>query len=50
MMWGDTVGLQEIVDRLKYYRDQHPGPFWEISPLLEKLATEGKTFADYDAA
>jgi len=48
MMWGDTEGLANIVDRLKHYQAEHPGPFWEISPLLIRLASEGKTFADFD--
>ena len=48
MMWGDTEGLANVVDRLKHYQAEHPGPFWEISPLLIRLAEEGKTFADYD--
>jgi len=48
MMWADSVGLAEVVERLKHYQAQHPGPFWEISPLLERLAAEGKGFADFD--
>ena len=44
MHYGDSVGLKTVVERLKHYQDKH-GDFFKPSALLEKLASEGKTFA-----
>lgn len=41
MFWADTVGLSEIVERIKHYSATVGGAHWELSPLLEKLASEG---------
>jgi len=43
MYYADKVGLQNIVGKLKAYGTKL-GPKFVISPLLEKLAAEGKTF------
>jgi 3-hydroxyacyl-CoA dehydrogenase len=43
MWYADTVGLGKILNRITTFS-------WEPAPLLKKLASEGKTFADYDAA
>jgi 3-hydroxyacyl-CoA dehydrogenase len=39
MWYGDSIGLDKVVAKLKQY---DPGA--QISPLLEKLAKEGKKF------
>jgi 3-hydroxyacyl-CoA dehydrogenase len=44
MHYGDSVGLDKVVERLKHYQDKH-GDFFKPAALLEKLASEGKTFA-----
>ena len=43
MFYADTVGLKTVVDKLKAYGDRM-GPGFTISPLLEKMAAEGKSF------
>jgi 3-hydroxyacyl-CoA dehydrogenase len=43
MFYGDTVGLKAVVAKLKEYGPRL-GPDFTISPLLEKLAAEGKAF------
>ena len=43
MHYGDSVGLDKVVERLKHYQDKH-GDFFKPAALLEKLASEGKTF------
>jgi 3-hydroxyacyl-CoA dehydrogenase len=43
MFYGDTVGLKTVVDKLKEYGAKL-GRDFTISPLLEKLAAEGKSF------
>ena len=41
MYWADSVGLAEIVEKIKGYGDSLGGRRWEVSPLLERLAAEG---------
>ncbi|AMM23605.1 3-hydroxyacyl-CoA dehydrogenase NAD-binding domain-containing protein [Variovorax sp. PAMC 28711] len=43
MFYADTVGLDTVVAKLKAYGDRM-GPGFTLSPLLERLAAEGKTF------
>jgi 3-hydroxyacyl-CoA dehydrogenase len=47
MWYADTVGLKKVYDRVCEFHSQH-GELWEPAPLLERLAKEGRTFADYD--
>jgi 3-hydroxyacyl-CoA dehydrogenase len=49
MWYADTVGLKKVRDRIAGFHAQH-GEFWEPAPLLNKLASQGQTFAEYDAA
>jgi 3-hydroxyacyl-CoA dehydrogenase len=49
MFWADTVGLKQIYDRIVEFEQAH-GDRWKPAPLLEKLAEEGSTFADWNAA
>jgi 3-hydroxyacyl-CoA dehydrogenase len=41
MHWADSVGLAEIVDKIKAYGESLGGRHWELSPLLEQLAADG---------
>ena len=45
MFYADTVGLKTVVAKLKEY-GARMGAGFTISPLLEKLAAEGKRFQD----
>jgi 3-hydroxyacyl-CoA dehydrogenase len=45
MFYADTVGLRTVVAKLKEYGPKM-GKEFTISPLLEKLASEGKRFQD----
>jgi 3-hydroxyacyl-CoA dehydrogenase len=45
MFYGDTIGLKNVVAKLKEYGPQL-GAGFTISPLLEKFAAEGKRFQD----
>ncbi|ALO45491.1 3-hydroxyacyl-CoA dehydrogenase NAD-binding domain-containing protein [Pseudohongiella spirulinae] len=47
MFYADQVGLQKVYDRICEFRDTLGADFWQPAPLLEKLAKEGKTFADW---
>ncbi len=41
MFWADSVGLPEVVAKIREYGERLDGDHWELSPLMEKLATEG---------
>ncbi len=45
MFYGDTIGLKHVVAKLKAYGPKL-GSNFTISPLLEKLAAEGKRLQD----
>jgi 3-hydroxyacyl-CoA dehydrogenase len=47
MFWADSVGLGEIVDKIRSYGDALGGRHWELSPLLERLADEGGQLHTY---
>jgi 3-hydroxyacyl-CoA dehydrogenase len=47
-MWhADTVGLQKVYQRVCEFHKQH-GELWAPAPLLQRLAEECKTFAEFD--
>ena len=45
MFWADKVGLKTIAAKLQAFEKAH-GPWMAPSPLLLKLAEEGKGFGD----
>jgi 3-hydroxyacyl-CoA dehydrogenase len=49
MFYADTLGLARVLAKVKELREKH-GKAWAQSPLLERLAADGKTFAAFDAA
>ena len=40
MHWADSVGLAEIVERIRHYSASLGGSHWDLSPLLARLADE----------
>jgi len=50
MFWADQIGLKNIYDRICEFRDRYGEQYWKPAPLLEKLAGEGKTFAEWSRA
>jgi 3-hydroxyacyl-CoA dehydrogenase len=40
MYWADSIGLPEIVDRIRHYRETVGGRQWEQSTLLTRLSQE----------
>ncbi|HTC90673.1 MAG TPA: 3-hydroxyacyl-CoA dehydrogenase NAD-binding domain-containing protein, partial [Bryobacteraceae bacterium] len=44
MWYADTVGLKNVLDRIREFHAQH-GSFWEPAPLLNKLADQDQSFA-----
>jgi len=49
MWYADTVGLKRVYERVREFHKQF-GDVWEPAPLLRRLAEEGSTFAEWDAA
>ena len=48
MHYADHVGLKNVYDKICEFRDREGGEqYWKPAPLLEKLAREGKTFAEW---
>jgi 3-hydroxyacyl-CoA dehydrogenase len=47
MFHADVIGLQTVLSGVQKLRELH-GKVWTPSPLLERLAKEGKTFASLD--
>ena len=48
MHYADSVGIETIHRGVRRYHERH-GAWWEPSPLLERMAKEGTTFAEHDA-
>ena len=48
MFHAGLVGLERIYQRLCEFEKEH-GERWKPAPLLARLASERKTFADWDA-
>ena len=46
MWYADRVGLDKVHNRVCEFHRQF-GALWEPAPLLEQLASEGKTFSDF---
>lgn len=47
MFYADEVGLDKVHERICEFRDTLGEDYWTPAPLLEKLAGEGKSFADW---
>jgi 3-hydroxyacyl-CoA dehydrogenase len=47
LFYADTVGLPNIVRTMREFARGYQPDAWEPAPLLEQLASEGKTFADW---
>ena len=41
MFWADSVGLPEVVAKIREYGERLDGDHWKLSPLMEQLAAEG---------
>jgi 3-hydroxyacyl-CoA dehydrogenase len=48
MFYADTVGLGKVLGRVREFEARHGSDLWSPAPLLERLATDGNTFAGYD--
>jgi len=48
MFYADLVGLKKVYEKICELRDTYGEIYWKPAPLLEKLANEGSTFAEWD--
>jgi 3-hydroxyacyl-CoA dehydrogenase len=49
MWYADTVGLKKVYDRIVQFAQEH-GALWAPAPLLQRLAEQGRTFANQPRA
>jgi 3-hydroxyacyl-CoA dehydrogenase len=49
LFYADTIGLKTVHDGILKYRDQFGPMHWQPAPLLERLLSEGRTLADWQA-
>jgi 3-hydroxyacyl-CoA dehydrogenase len=47
MYWADSMGLGQIVDKIRTFGDALGGRHWQLSPLLERLAGESGQLHTY---
>ena len=47
MYWADSVGLPDVVAKVREYGERLGGRHWELSPLLERLAADGGALHQY---
>ncbi|MCU1242255.1 MAG: peroxisomal bifunctional enzyme [Candidatus Acidoferrum typicum] len=48
MWYADSVGLRKVYERICDFQ-RRLGSWWEPAPLLQRLAEEGKTFAEFSS-
>jgi 3-hydroxyacyl-CoA dehydrogenase len=46
MWYADTIGLKKVYERIREFQ-QRLGNWWEPAPLLQRLAEQRKTFAEF---
>ena len=49
LFYADTIGLKTVLDGILKYRGQFGPMHWEPAPLLERLVSEGRTLAEWQA-
>ena len=49
MFYADDVGLKTVYDTILRFGRELGGEYWKPAPLLERLASSGSTFAEWDA-
>jgi 3-hydroxyacyl-CoA dehydrogenase len=51
MFHADSLGLNHVLGRIEHYavRMKNRNDYWRPAPLLEKLAQQGRSFANWDS-
>jgi 3-hydroxyacyl-CoA dehydrogenase len=50
MHYADEVGLGHVLERVLEFRDRYGEENWSPAPLLERLAAEGRSIAEWSAS
>jgi len=50
MFYADTVGLANVLMRIRELERKHGPDLWSPAPLLEHLVNKGQTFSDFEKA
>ena len=48
LFYAETIGLRTVYDGILKYRERFGPMHWQPAPLLERLATEGRSLADWE--
>jgi 3-hydroxyacyl-CoA dehydrogenase len=48
MFHADTLGTAQVLGRIEHYRARLGDDYWKPAVLIETLARQGKTFAQWD--
>lgn len=49
MFYADTLRLGHVLERIEHYRSRLGNDYWRPAALLEQLARQGKSFAQWDS-
>jgi 3-hydroxyacyl-CoA dehydrogenase len=49
MFYADTLGLQQVLQRIEHYRARVKSVYWQPAALIERLARDDKSFAQWDS-
>jgi 3-hydroxyacyl-CoA dehydrogenase len=50
MHYADSIGLENVLKKVRRFSDRFGAEYWQVPTLLEQLANEGGHFADLDDA
>ena len=50
MFWADQMGLAKVMETIKGFHEAGYGDVWQPASLIERLAAEGLSFAEFDKA
>jgi 3-hydroxyacyl-CoA dehydrogenase len=48
MFYADTIGLKNVLARVRELENRFGSDLWRPAPLLQELAASGKTFGGLD--
>jgi 3-hydroxyacyl-CoA dehydrogenase len=48
MFYADTIGLPQVLARIREFEAEHGSALWKPAALLVQLAESGNTFSEYD--
>jgi len=49
MFYADTLGLRHVLQRIEHYRSRIKGDCWQPAALIERLAQQERSFAQWDS-